>query len=66
MVDDNKFARDKNNKAIINTDTESYLAYKRAREEYVKIQNLNTQVSNIQNEMSEIKSLLKELINGKT
>lgn len=59
-----KFARDKSNKALLNTDNESYEAYIASRADFYKIQNLNNEVTNLKNDMSEIKSLLKELIKG--
>ena len=65
MVEDAKFARDKKSRAVINTDSTAYSAYKTARGDHLKIVHLNNQVNSLKNEISDIKSLLIELINGK-
>jgi polyhydroxyalkanoate synthesis regulator phasin len=60
--------RDKNTNSIINnnmSEYQQYLARKTTKnEENQKIQKLESEVGNMQNDLSEIKSLLKELLNG--
>jgi polyhydroxyalkanoate synthesis regulator phasin len=60
--------RDKNTNSIINnnmSEYQEYLARKTTKnEENQKIQKLESEVGNMQNDLSEIKSLLRELLNG--
>lgn len=53
--------------AIVNTDTQAYLAYKKKRISSKKkeetIESLGSQLKEAQNEIEELKSLIKEFLN---
>lgn len=53
--------RDENTGAILNADNIEYNNYLKLRDEKLKQKN---EIENLKKELSEIKSLLKELING--
>jgi hypothetical protein len=59
--------RDKNSGAIINTDTSAYqqhLKYiQRTQNERTKMETLENDVNSIKNEISELKSLVLQLVN---
>ena len=60
--------RDKNTNQIINTNESEYQQYiarrKRKKVEKEKALSVEEDLANLKSEMSEIKSLLKELVNG--
>ena len=60
--------RDPNTDQIINTNASAYQQYINRREqrkrEKEKSLNVEEDIANLKNELSEIKSLLKELVNG--
>lgn len=60
--------RDVKSGAIVNTsstDYDSYISLKQSKEkENQKIQNFQEELDNMKDDISEIKSLLKELVNG--
>ena len=56
------FKRDVSTNALINTDVTGYENYKLKRDSILKQRNLEDKVNNLQNEMTEIKDLLKLLI----
>ena len=60
--------RDPKTDSIINTNTNAYEQYisqrKKRKREKEKSLNLEEDLANLKSEMSEIKSLLKELVNG--
>ena len=60
--------RDPSSNAIINTNRNAYQQYVNRREkrkiEKEKSLNVEEDIANLKNELSEIKSLLKELVNG--
>ena len=56
------FARDTVSTAVINTNKEAFDNYKMAREEKLRVQKLAKDVSNLQQDMGEIKGLLMQLI----
>lgn len=64
----NNLIRDGETKAIVNTNMTEYTNYimqKRLKEkENIKIQNLEKDVANIKDDLTEIKSLLRSFING--
>jgi len=53
--------RDENSNAIVNCDTHEYAQYVRMRNEKKK---QKEEIEEIKNDISEIKSLLRELLNG--
>lgn len=64
----NNLLRDPNTNSIINTDMseyEQYLARKSVKsEENQKVQSIEKDVANMKEDLDEIKSLLRSLING--
>ena len=60
--------RDPNSNAIINTNNSDYQKYLTLRkvksQENKKVSTIEEDLVNLKNEMNEIKSLLKELVNG--
>ena len=60
VKDNDHLYRDVNTGAIINTDNSSFEKYKRAK---LKFQNMEHELDFLKGEMSEIKSLLKQLVN---
>jgi hypothetical protein len=54
--------RDTVSTAVINTNKEAFDNYKMAREEKLRVQKLAGEVSNLQQDVSEIKGLLMQLI----
>ena len=61
-------ARDPKTNSILNVNTTEYEQYVARRsvknEEIEKSQNVEQELANLKSEMNEIKSLLKELVNG--
>ena len=61
-------ARDPNTNSIINVNSlqyEQYIARREVKgEKNQKVQNIEDGVANLKNDINEIKSLLKELLNG--
>ena len=66
--DNNDLVRDPNTDQIINTNRNSYQQYIHRREkrkiEKEKSLNIEEDIANLKSELGEIKSLLKELVNG--
>jgi len=64
----NNFVRDPVTNSIINTNMTGYNEYLAMRdiksEENQKVHSIEEEVANIKNDMDEIKSLLRQLING--
>ena len=64
----NNLLRDGDTGAIINNDKSGYSSYMMNKsikdEESIRIQNVEQDLANIQNEISELKSLLKEALYG--
>lgn len=60
--------RDPNTNSIINTNMNEYEEYMRRKnsknEENLKIQNIEEDLTNIKNDIDEIKSLLRRIANG--
>ena len=61
-------ARDPNTNSIINVNSlqyEQYIARREVKgEKNQKVQNIEDEVANLKNDINEIKSLLKEILNG--
>ena len=68
VKDNNDLVRDPNTDQIINTNRNAYQEYVNRREkrklEKEKSLNIEEDLANLKSEMNEIKSLLKELVNG--
>ena len=64
----NNLLRDRETGAIINNDKSGFSSYMMNKniknEESIRIQNVEQDLANIQNEISELKSLLKEALYG--
>ena len=64
----NNLLRDSETGAIINNDKSGFSSYMMSKnvknEESIRIQNVERDLANIQNEISELKSLLKEALYG--
>lgn len=65
-TEDIRFAKDLRSKAILNIDTAGYEAFKNERQRVLRQQQLEQQVSGLQQDMSDIKQLLQQLLNGRT
>ena len=65
VKDREKLARDRESNAIVNLDYDDYAAYvenyNRVLSEKQRIQNLESNVANMQNDLNEIKDLLRRL-----
>ena len=68
VKDNNDLVRDPNTDQIINTNRNAYQQYVNRREkrkiEKEKSLNIEEDIANLKSELGEIKSLLKELVNG--
>jgi hypothetical protein len=64
----NNLLRDPNTNSIINTNMSEYQQYMSRKsvknEENQKLQNLESDVTNMKNDLDEIKSLLRSLVDG--
>jgi len=65
-TEDRRFVRDLRSNTILNIDTEGYEVFKQERSRLLRQQQLEKQVLSLQQDMSDIKQLLQQLINGKT
>ena len=58
--------RDTHSKALLNTDLESYLSYKKRKKKAItqnkEMDNMKTQINAMRGEMSEIRDLLQQLL----
>ena len=59
VKDNDHLYRDVNSNAIINTDRSSFEKYKKSRQ---KFQNMEHELDYVKSEISEIKSLLKQIV----
>lgn len=60
------YERDASSFAILNTDTEAFNQYKEEREKILKLDRLAKEVQTLQQDIGDIKTLLQQLVNGKT
>jgi len=65
-MEHSEFARHPASSAILNKDTASFNRYKSERDRILKLDHLATDVGALQKDMSDIKALLQQLVNGKT
>ena len=61
-TEDNDFNRDDSNFALINSNVEAYRLYRRQRAQQTEHDNLQRQIDVLKNDMTDIKSMLKVLI----
>jgi len=57
------FIRDRKNAAVLNTDLDSLVAYKKERERILRADSIVEDVNSLKKEFSEIKDLLIQLVN---
>lgn len=62
-TDAENFIRDRRSSAVLNTDKDSLLAYKKERDKILRSDKVIEDVAELKKEFSEIKQLLIELIN---
>jgi len=60
-----KYTRDDNSKAVLNSDTRALAQYKIARAQRRKMESSLDDINTLKEEMGEIKSLLKELLEAR-
>jgi len=65
VKDNEKFVRDTKNLAILNTDPDSLKKHELKMEQLRKQKQRDEEINSIKNDISELKSMLRELINGK-
>jgi uncharacterized protein YlbG (UPF0298 family) len=63
---DSRFVRDRRSTAILNIDKQGYAHYLKEREKHLQLYKAVDQVQSLQQEMSDIKQMLQQLLNGKT
>ena len=68
VIDNSDLVRDPNTGAILNTnslDYDKYVAQRKVKnKEHQKTENIERDISTLRQELDEIKSLLRELVNG--
>jgi len=62
-TDAENFIRDRKNAAVLNTDLDSLVAYKKERERILRADSIVEDVNSLKKEFSEIKDLLIQLVN---
>jgi hypothetical protein len=65
-TDDYRYVRDSRSTAILNIDKQGYAQYLKEREKHLQLYKAVDQVQGLQREMSDIKQMLQQLLNGKT
>jgi len=60
-----KFIRQPGSRAVINTDNDEYKRFKAEREKILQLNQVSQEVQQLQKDMSDIKMLLQQLVNGK-
>ena len=63
MTDAENFIRDRRTAAVLNTDRDSLLVYKKERERILRADSIVEDVNSLKKEFSEIKDLLLQLVN---
>ena len=64
LEDTNKYIRDGDSKAIVSTDRHELAAYNAQRERLKQMKSYGTEIIELKNEMTEIKTLLKQILNN--
>lgn len=65
-TDDERFVRDMHSTAVLNKDRDAYKRFLLERQQHLQQQQIAADVENLRGELSEIKQLLKQLLNGNT
>ena len=65
-TDDERFVRDMHSTAVLNKDRDAYDRFLLERQQHLQQQQMAADVENLRGELSEIKQLLKQLLNGNT
>ena len=60
-----ELVKDTTTKAVLNTDTTALDAYRRRREAQREVKTMCEEIDDIKNDIADIKSLLKEIINNR-
>lgn len=63
--DQEDILRDPNNGAVLNQNMSQVISYKNKKNDINKIKSMNNRIDNLEANISEIKNLLKQLIDGK-
>jgi hypothetical protein len=58
--------RDKDTNAIINIDNTGFETFMKERERILRLDQVSTEVTNLKQDMTQIKQMLQQLLNGKT
>jgi len=66
QTNDKRYAKDGESTAVLNIDHEGYKSFKLERDRILQQLKTQQEVADMKQEMSEIKQLLKQLINGNT
>ena len=64
LQDTNKYIRDGDSKAIVSTDRHELAAYNAQRERLKQMKSYGIEINELKNEMTEIKSLLTQILNN--
>lgn len=64
-TNDPDFCRDNGSGAVINTNITAYRLYKQQRSNQGSVQSLNKKIDCLENELKELKTLLKEIVRDK-
>lgn len=65
VKENEKFVRDSNNLAILNTDRDAIKRHEFKMEQLRKQKQRDEEINTIKNDINELKQMLRELINGK-
>lgn len=65
LTQNKKLARQTSSQAVINIDTDEFNRYKAERDRTLRINQVAKDVDQLQKDMSDIKMLLQQLVNGK-
>jgi hypothetical protein len=66
QTNDKRYVKDGVSTAVLNIDEEGFKSFKLERDRILQQQKTQQEVADMKQEMSEIKQLLKQLINGNT
>ncbi len=65
-TDDERFVRDMHSTAVLNKDRNAYNRFLIERQQHLNQQRLAAEVDNLRGELSDIKQMLQQLLNGRT